>query len=152
MNSIYCFTRKNWRKKTQWLKMALTVEIWYCKQSEVTFHFFCFTMLEIFLKLATAIELIHSILQSGQTIYSLRPSTLVQWQCGCHRSSRTPTLGARPTIMHREPISALRPVHQTTSWRNQSVGLLRRVATVEPLYSGHHWFLEMVSAIERCPL
>ena len=23
--------------------------------------------------------------------------------------------------------------------------------TVEPLYSGHHWFLEMVSAIERCP-
>ena len=24
--------------------------------------------------------------------------------------------------------------------------------TVEPLYSGHHWFFEMVSAIERCPL
>ena len=24
--------------------------------------------------------------------------------------------------------------------------------TVEPLYIGHFWFLEMVSAIESCPL
>ena len=24
--------------------------------------------------------------------------------------------------------------------------------TVEPLYSGHHWLLEVMSAIERCPL
>ena len=29
---------------------------------------------------------------------------------------------------------------------------MRMYHTVEPLYSGHHWFLEMVSAIERCPL
>ena len=27
-----------------------------------------------------------------------------------------------------------------------------KVVTVEPLYSGHHWFLEMVSAIEECLL
>ena len=26
------------------------------------------------------------------------------------------------------------------------------VNTVEPLYSGHHWFSDMVSAIEKCPL
>ena len=34
----------------------------------------------------------HSLSKSGQAIYSLRPSTLAQWQYGYHRSSRTPCL------------------------------------------------------------
>ena len=39
------------------------------------------------------------------------------------------TLGARPTIMNREPIGSgtCAWFMQTASWRNQSVGLLRRV-------------------------
>ena len=36
------------------------------------------------------IEIEHSLSQSGQAIYSLRPSTLAQWQYGYDCSSRTP--------------------------------------------------------------